>query len=183
MPAIVPRWSATWLPAAALDVAAEAGCPPEALIVDPDGALAEFFARGVPGELAAPLAALRAHVVDTLGGIATGAPALDRSLPELVRATARRVDWRLGRLADGFARKARRAWKRRHPEGAHLGELLRPYGKLQERTLAWLDIVARGGRAAEQAAEAAATAHVEAALAGGTLYHDAIAVPGSGEDA
>jgi len=96
-----------------------------------------------------------------------------------VRATARRVDWRLAKLAEGFARKARRAWKRGRPEGPHLASYVRPHGALQERTLAWLDVVARGGHDAEIAAQAAAEGHVRRALDGESLAHDAMALEGA----
>jgi len=179
--AIVPRWSATWLPASALELCAAAGIEPRELVRAPEAALAAYFGAGVPATLARPLAELRAHAEAVFARIAAESPALDRSLPELVRATARRVDWRLGRLAEGFSRKARRAWKRAHAEGPHLAEYVRPRGVLQERTLAWLDIVARGGHAAELTARAAAEAHVDAALSGGALAHDALAIePGGG---
>jgi uncharacterized protein YllA (UPF0747 family) len=177
--AIVPRWSATWLPAAALQACAEAGVAPAAFVQRPDEAMAAFHARGVPPGLARTLAELRAHNEAAFTQLAGDAPQLDASLPELVRATARRVDWRLGRLSEGFARKARRAWKRARPEGAHVAAYVRPRGALQERTLAWLDLVARGGMDAEAAARAAALAHVERALAGEPLAHDVMALEGA----
>jgi uncharacterized protein YllA (UPF0747 family) len=179
--AIFPRWSATWLPRAAIEVCAEADVAPRDLVRAPDTALAAFLASGVPRSLSKPLADLRAQAEAAFARLAKEAPALDKSLPELVHATARRIDWRLGRLAEGFGRKARRAWKRAHPEGAHLVSYVRPNGALQERTLAWLDIVARGGRAAEESAKAAAAAHVDLALSGKTLAHDILALEANGE--
>lgn len=174
---VVPRWSATWLPATALEVAKEAGVAPSALVEDPDGALAAFFARGVPAALTGTLSALRSDAEAAFARLAEAAPELDQSLPELVRATARRVDWRLARLGEGFARKARRAWKRGRPEGPHLAAFVRPRGALQERTLAWLDVLARGGLGATEAAREAAAQHVTAALsADGALHHDVMAL-------
>ena len=177
--AIVPRWSATWLPRAALDACAEAGIAPADFVLRPDEAMQDYFRAGVPEELARPLAALRAQTEKAFADLAAHAPALDRSLPELVRATARRVDWRLAKLAEGFARKARREWKRARPEGPHLSSYVRPHGVLQERTLSWLDVVARGGHDAELAAARAAADHVRRALDGGKLSHDAMALEGA----
>jgi uncharacterized protein YllA (UPF0747 family) len=173
---VVPRWSATWVPPAALAAADAAGVAIEELVRDPDVALAGFFADGVPPELQGELQALREKARAALDGLAARAESFDRSLPEFVRATAARVDWRLARLERGLVRKARRRWKREHPEHAHLASYLRPFGKLQERTLAWLDPVARGGTAFEAVARERAAAHVEALLAGRPLGHDVLAV-------
>ncbi|MGH7726826.1 MAG: bacillithiol biosynthesis protein BshC, partial [Candidatus Eiseniibacteriota bacterium] len=176
---VMPRWTATWLPRAAQDVCEESGVPPEALVSDPDRALAAFFAGGVPRDLAQALEALRQHVRGALEEIGKRAKDLDRSLPQQVAATGARVDFRLGRLGEGFARKARRSWKRAHPEGSHLSTYLKPGGRLQERTLAWLDVIARGGKASEEAARERALAHVEDALAGRSLHHDCVAIEDS----
>jgi uncharacterized protein YllA (UPF0747 family) len=176
---IVPRWSATWLPRAALETCHEAGVTPEAFTLRPDESLQEFFARGVPPSLDRALSDMRARTEKAFAELAQNSPELDRSLPELVRATARRVDWRLSKLAEGFAKKARRAWKKAHPEGAHLSTYVRPHGVLQERTLAWLDVIARGGHDAEQRAQAAAADHVRRALDGEPLAHDVMALEGA----
>ena len=173
---VVPRWTATWLPAPALAAAEAAGVAVEDLVRDPDRALAAFFAAGVPPDLARDLHALRAQSRAGLDGIAERSRGFDGSLPEFVRATAARVDWRLGRLEAGLVRKARRKWKREHPAHAHLASYLRPSGKLQERTLAWLDPVARGGAHFEAVARERAAAHVEALLAGQPLGHDVLAI-------
>ncbi len=175
MPAVVvPRWSATWLPAAAVDALGEAGVTAEDFARDPDAAMREFFARGVPASLSEPLARLRRDAEAAFAALAREAPTLDGSLPELVRATARRVDWRMGKLSEGFARKARRRWKRDRPEGPHLSAYVRPRGALQERTLAWLDVLARFGHAAEEIAATQADRHMAAALDGGALHHDVL---------
>jgi hypothetical protein len=56
---------------------------------------------------------------------------------------------------------------------------VRPHGALQERTLAWLDVIARGGRDAELKAQAAASDHVRRALDGEPLAHDVMALEGA----
>ncbi len=177
---VVPRFSATWLPAAAAAAAAAAGIPVEALVREPDAALAAFFAAGVPPELARSVAALRARTRAELEGLGAGARAFDASLPEFVHATAARIDWRLGRLENGLVKKARRRWKRENPAHAHFASYLRPHGKLQERTLAWLDPIARGGVAVEALGRERAAAHVDDLLAGRALAHEVLAL---GEDA
>jgi hypothetical protein len=110
-----------------------------------------------------------------LGGATTARPN-HASLPEFVRATLARVDWRLGRLEAGLVKKSRRRWKREHASHAHLASYLRPRGHLQERSLAWLDPIARGGVAVEAAARERAAAHVAALLAGRPLAHDVLAL-------
>ncbi|MEO6461498.1 MAG: bacillithiol biosynthesis BshC, partial [Candidatus Eisenbacteria bacterium] len=173
---VVPRWSATWVPPPALVAAEAAGVSVEALVQDPDGALAGFFAAGVPADLGRDLAALRARSRASLDGLAARAGSFDGSLPEFVRATAARIDWRLGRLEAGFVKKARRRWKREHAAHAHLASYLRPQGRLQERTIAWLDPIARGGAAVESIAGERADAHVADLLAGRPLAHDVLAI-------
>lgn len=174
--AVVPRWSATWLPHSAVAICEEAHIAAEDLIQAPDTALAAFLAAGVPRELTEDLLALRRHVKTALDRLGENARTLDRSLPELVAATRARIDWRLNRLGEGFAKKARRSWKRAHPEAEHLAEFLRPQNKLQERSLAWLDIIARGGRSAEETARERARAHVEEMQGGGAIHHDVLAL-------
>jgi hypothetical protein len=143
---------------------------------DPAAALAVFFGAGGPAELARQLAARRAPSRGALAGLGTMARAFDASLPEFVRATLARVDWRLGRLEAGLVKKSRRRWKREHASHAHLAAYLRPRGHLQERSLAWLDPIARGGVAVEAAARERAAAHVAALLAGRPLAHDVLAL-------
>ncbi len=171
MSVVFPRWSATWLPPAALETAAAADVTPEALVADPDGALRAFLAHGVPAELSDELAELRARTKSAITALGERAKSLDSSLPQFTAASAARVDWRLGRIADAFAKKARRRWKQAHPDAATLAEYLRPHGALQERTLAWLDPIARGGTALERRAEARADEHVAAVLQGETTHH------------
>jgi uncharacterized protein YllA (UPF0747 family) len=173
---VVPRWSATWLPAAALETAALADVTPEALVKDPDGALRPFLERGVPPELSAELHDLRARTKAAIAALGERAKALDASLPQFTAASAARVDWRLGRIAEAFAKKARRRWKTAHPDAATLAEYLRPHGALQERTIAWLDVIARGGTALERRAEALADEHVAAVLAGAATHHDLVPI-------
>jgi uncharacterized protein YllA (UPF0747 family) len=176
MSVVAPRWSATWLPPAALETCAAADVTPEALVQDPDGALRPFLAKGVPAELAEELAELRRRTKQALETLGEHAKTLDRSLPQFTAATASRVDWRLGRIARAFARKARRRWKDAHPDASTLAEYLRPYGALQERSIAWLDPIARGGLGVERRAEARADEHVAAVLAGEPLHHDLVPI-------
>ncbi len=180
MSIVVPRFSATWLPAPAAAAAAAAGVPVEALVRDPDGALAAFFAAGVPAELSRTVGALRTHARAELARAGDESRALDASLPEFVRATAARLDWRLARLEAGFVKKARRRWKREHPSHPHFASYLKPHQRLQERTLAWLDPIARGGQGVEALARERAAAHVDDLLAGRPLGHEVLAI---GEDA
>jgi uncharacterized protein YllA (UPF0747 family) len=177
---VVPRFSATWLPAVAAAAAATAGVAVEALVLDPEASLAAFFAAGVPVELTRGVTALREHTRAELERLGAGARGLDASLPEYVRATASRIDWRLGRLESAWVKKARRRWKREHPAHPHFASYLRPHGRLQERTLAWLDPIARGGRGIETLGRERAAAHVDDLLAGRPLAHEVLAL---GEDA
>src|SRR5439155_1396510 len=134
-----------------------------------------------PEALRDDLESLREDAFRRLESLAERARGFDASLPELVGAIRARVDFQLRRLGRGFARKARRAWRREHPAGAHLRYFLRPGGRLQERSLSWLDVLARGGAPAEHAARELAAAHAEDALAGRALAHDLVPLGGAGE--
>jgi bacillithiol biosynthesis cysteine-adding enzyme BshC len=180
MSVVVPRWSATWLTPAALETCALADVTPEALVQDPDGALRAFLAQGVPAELVQSLAELRAKTLQAIRVLGERATSLDASLPQFTAASAARIDWRLSKIGEAFAKKARRRWKDAHPDATTLAEYLRPYGALQERSIAWLDPIARGGVPLERRAEARAEEHVAAVLAGQTLHHDLVPI---GEDA
>ena len=177
MSGVFPRLSATWLPAAATRLAGDRGIPPWDLVRDTDRALHEFFSRLVPEVVRRDLGDSRSRVNLDLRRLAESARELDASLPQLVESVRVKVDFQFGRLLEGLVAKARARFDRAHPEVARLRHALLPHGRLQERRLAWLDLVARGGAAALPLALAAAEEHLDRALAGEPC-HFLLATPG-----
>ena len=160
-----PRFSATWLPAAALELVDAAGGEPWSVVSAADAAIAAVAARRVPAELAAALARARGAALEALARFAEGARGFDAGLPQLVESAQGKVDYQFARLHEGLLAKARARLDREHPAWRRLRYVLLPGDKLQERRLASLEPVARRGAgvvaelcelAGEHAARAAA---------------------------
>jgi hypothetical protein len=66
--------------------------------------------------------------------------------------------------------------ERAHPQAGRLRHALLPAGRPQERRLAWLDLVARGGIEVLARGRELAEDHIERALAGQTS-HALVALP------
>jgi uncharacterized protein YllA (UPF0747 family) len=161
MSLVFPRLSATWMPPAATGLVRERGVDPWGLVRDTDRALRELFARLLPESLRVQLERAREGANEGLRGLAEPSRSLDASLPQLVESVRAKVDFQYGRLLEGFVSKLRARFDREHPAVGRLRHALLPNGRPQERRLAWLDCVARGGPEILDRGLEAATAHVD----------------------
>ena len=141
----VPRFSATWLPPAALALLEESGADPWTMVSSSDAVVRAHAESQVPAE---PRAALeRAHqaALTGLGAFSDAARTLDPSLPQMVASARGKIDFQFQRLHEGLAGKVRHQLERRHPEWLRLRYVLSPGDKLQERRLASLQVAVQHG--------------------------------------
>jgi uncharacterized protein YllA (UPF0747 family) len=141
----VPRFGATWLPPAALELLEAAGGEPWDVVVRTDQVLARLAESRVPAALRRALAEARETSTRSLGALGEAARGFDASLPQLVESARGKVDFQLGRIVEGVTAKARARLDREHPLWRRLRYLLHPGDKLQERRLVSLEPVARLG--------------------------------------
>jgi uncharacterized protein YllA (UPF0747 family) len=142
----VARFSATWLPPAAVALAEAAGGDAWDVVAHTDAVLTRLAETHVPGELQRALAAARTATDQSMARLAEVARGFDASLPQMVESARGKVDFQVSRLAEGVLGKARGRLDREQPLWRRLRYVLQPGDKLQERRLASLDVVARRGR-------------------------------------
>jgi uncharacterized protein YllA (UPF0747 family) len=141
----VPRFGATWLPAPAIELIEATGADPWLVVASTDQVLRQHAETRVPTPLTRALQDLRADLESKLGDFAGEARALDPSFPQMVESARAKIDFQIGRLAEGLTGKARHRLEREHPTWLKLRYYLLPGDKLQERRLASLEPVARRG--------------------------------------
>ena len=141
----VPRFSATWLPPAAIALLEASSADPWLLVATTDAVLRRHAETRVPSGLRDELDRMRAELAGRLESFAREASALDSSLPQIVESARGKMDYQLARLLEGLAGKARHRMEREHPEWLRLRYYLSPGDRLQERRLASLEPVAYRG--------------------------------------
>ena len=166
----VPRLTATWLPAGAVELTDAARVTPWDVVVGADGVLKDLAERSVPADAREDLDRARADSAAHLDRVARSARQIDPSLDQMVDSARGKIDYQFARLNEGVVGKVRHRLERQHPAWARLRYVLMPGEKLQERRLASFQIVAERGIAVS--AELADLAAEQAErLAGGTHEH------------
>jgi len=166
----VPRFGATWLPPAAVELLTATAADPWTLVASTDQVLRQHAESRVPVALRRDLDHLRADLTARLESFANASTALDPSLPQMVESARGKIDFQLARLLEGLAGKARHRMEREHPEWLRLRYYLFPGDRLQERRLAALEPVAYRGPSMVQDLCDLAEAHA-AEFEGGHHYH------------
>jgi uncharacterized protein YllA (UPF0747 family) len=167
---VVPRFGATWLPPAALELLQASGADAWDLVAGADTVLRQVAERRIPDDARAALDAAHRTALESLERFTAAAKQVDPSLPQMVESARAKVDYQFQRLAEGLAGKVRHQLDRRHPEWLRLRYYLMPGEKLQERRLCSLEPVAYRGAAV--AGELTLLAREQAdALERGTLEH------------
>jgi bacillithiol biosynthesis cysteine-adding enzyme BshC len=164
------RFSATWLPPAAVALAEAAGGDAWEVVAHTDAVLARLAEAHVPGELQRALASTRAAADQSLARLAEVARGFDASLPQMVESARGKIDFQVTRLAEGVLGKARSRLDREQPLWRRIRYVLQPGDRLQERRLASLEVVARRGRDVVRGVCDLATEHARA-TAGGVHEH------------
>jgi len=164
------RFSATWLPPAAVALAEAAGGDAWEVVAHTDAVLARLAEARVPGELHRALAAARTAADQSMARLAEVARGFDASLPQMVESARGKIDFQVSRLAEGVLGKARGRLDRDQPLWRRLRYVLQPGDKLQERRLASLEAVACRGHDVVRGLCDLATEHARA-TAGGVHEH------------
>jgi bacillithiol biosynthesis cysteine-adding enzyme BshC len=175
------RFSATWLPPAAVGLLEELGRAEGAssasawnvaweTVAHTDAVLARVAETYVPGELQRALATARAAADQSMARLAEVSREFDGSLPQMVESARGKIDFQVSRLAEGVLGKARGRLDREHPLWRRLRYVLQPGDKLQERRIASLEVVARRGRDVVRGLCDLATEHARA-TGGGVHEH------------
>ncbi len=141
----VPRLTATWLPPAATEMMEATGASAWDVVTATDRVLKEHAERTVPAELRDELESARGDVFAALERFAQSSTRVDTSLPQVVDSARGKIDFQFARLLETLTGKVRHRLERQHPEWARLRYYVLPGDKLQERRLASLEPVARGG--------------------------------------
>ncbi|MEO5619132.1 MAG: bacillithiol biosynthesis cysteine-adding enzyme BshC [Candidatus Eisenbacteria bacterium] len=166
----LPRFAATWLPPAAVQLLEASGADPWMLVAGADAVVRAHAESRIPAEPRRALQAAEAAAFDGLASFADAARTLDPSLPQMVESARGKMEFQFQRLLEGLSGKVRQQLERQHPEWSRLRYYLLPGDRLQERRLASLEVVAyRGAAATDELAELAAEhAHL---LADGVHEH------------
>jgi uncharacterized protein YllA (UPF0747 family) len=166
----VPRFSATWLPPAAVTLLEASAADAWELITAADLVLKRMAEHEIPAEVRVELEDARAQATRSLDRFAEAARRVDASLPQMVESARSKVDYQFARLMEGVAGKARHRLERLHPEWARVRYVLFPGDRLQERRLASLEpLVYRGLGLGAELAEL--TAEDAERIAGGVHEH------------
>ncbi|MEK7824390.1 MAG: bacillithiol biosynthesis BshC [Candidatus Eisenbacteria bacterium] len=141
----VPRFSATWLPPAAVSLIEASGAEPWEVVAATDAVLKHHAEQQIPADLREQLAGAREELAGRLERFAAGSTRVDPSLPQMVESARGKVDYQFARLLEGLTGKVRHRLEREHPEWLRLRYYLSPGDRLQERRIASLDPVAWRG--------------------------------------
>lgn len=161
-----PRFGATWMPPAAIELLEASGAEPWSVVCTTDHVLHALAERRLPDALARDLAASRTMANEALDRLAAASRDFDASLPQLIESARGKVDFQYSRIEEGVISKARGRLDREHPLWRRLRYVLLPGDKLQERRLASLEPVARRGGAVVADLTELAAEHAEQLAAG-----------------
>jgi uncharacterized protein YllA (UPF0747 family) len=158
----VPRFSATWLPPAAVSLIDESGAGAWEVVAATDAVLKHHAEQRVPAGLREQLDGAREELSGRLARYAAASTTVDSSLPQMVESARGKVDYQFARLLEGLTGKVRHRLEREHPEWLRLRYYLSPGDRLQERRISSLEPVAwRGPEVADELCDLAEE-HVEA---------------------
>jgi bacillithiol biosynthesis cysteine-adding enzyme BshC len=167
----VPRFGATWLPPAAIELLEAAGADPWSLVTGADAVVRAVADARVPRVPRETLERAHRAAIDGLEAFAKVSKSVDASLPQMVDSARGKVDYQFQRLVEGLSGKVRHQLERKHPEWLRLRYYLLPGDRLQERRLASLQMVAyRGAGVVDDLVELAAE-HARALAEGEHLHY------------
>ncbi|MGD8394780.1 MAG: bacillithiol biosynthesis cysteine-adding enzyme BshC [Candidatus Eiseniibacteriota bacterium] len=170
-PAVVPRLTATWIPAELEAVAAGAGVDAGELVAAPGQAIAAIAATLLGSDPVGTVGRLRGRVEQEFATTRNELLELGRGIDELTDAVAGRIGFQLERLAQAVGQRQRARLRRRRPAIENLIGTVAPRQGLQERRLSWLGLLAWVGPELGETVEAMAAGHVEALLGDGPVPH------------
>lgn len=134
-PVVVDRLSATLIPPELSEVAEALNLLPRDLLGAPQDGVARYFARQVPGGLAAALAATRARLSQAVDELREPARSYDASLGQMIDSALEKILFQQERLEEGVLKKAKQRKELQKPRFRHLADFVLPRAKPQERIL------------------------------------------------
>ncbi len=170
-PALFPRLSQSLWPREAAQMVRELQVEPAELLKDYDRLLRAHFAAMVPAEVRSQVEAFGQDLRDRSDALARATHELDPSLSQLIESARSKMDFQLGRLAEGIASKVKSRQDRQNPRLGRLKGFLLPGEKLQERTLSVAALFAGWGPEAGGRVLALARLHVQDTLAGKAAHY------------
>jgi uncharacterized protein YllA (UPF0747 family) len=156
VPPVVPRLTATLVPARATPVAAATVGGLPALVRDPSATMAAYYRRRLPLPARRALEELESGQKAGFARAREALGALGRGLDQLVDSVAGRSDFQLGRLWEAAIKRNKSRMAAAEPWLRHLPAFLRPAAGLQERRLATVGALALAGDLVETLGRAAA---------------------------
>lgn len=164
------RMSATWLPPDIKHlVKSEADW--EAIVIDPSGFKKRLYRRSLPPQLADSLATFDNDIVQTLEKFTDKiGDAVPEKSAAKIRSRVGEVRGRIGAVTDAVYDAGKTLTQKNWPFVNDLEEILKPKGKLQERTLSVLMPFSWGGANVTELLLAMAAAHVGDAIDGDAAH-------------
>lgn len=144
-PVLVPRFEATLVPSAVVELAARRGAPLEDFVFDFDGAMKATAARAIPPDVAAATDALAEATSGGMTRLRDAARAFDPKLGESLAESERRLAETVQRARERIIDAAREAERRRDPALRHAKDYLAPFRLPQERALSAIVLPLSGG--------------------------------------
>lgn len=166
----VPRFAATWLPAAARELLEASGVDPAELITATDAVIKAHAESRVPDPVRSALDHAQSRSLEAVDQLAARVSEVDASLPQMVGSARGKIDYQFQRLREGVVGKVRHQLERQHPEWLRLRYYLMPGDRPQERRIASMEPLAHRGPEAARTMCVLAEAHA-AALEEGRLEH------------
>jgi len=175
---IFPRLSLTIVPHA---LAALGGGGPsnfKDLVVSFEKVARSHFEKHVPPEVAGELQVLESEIRSAVERMARLAASSGKSTEEIAASAARKIDFELGRIREGFVGGYRKKVLSENPMLRKAGEFLLPTGALQERTLCSLAPLIYGGESLVKALQELARTYVLDCFEGHVRHYVAsVAIP------
>lgn len=170
-PALFPRLSMSLWPREAASLVLDRGVEPAELLTDYDRLLRAHFAEMVPLEVRSQLEGFGLDLRQRSEVLAAATRPVDPSLRQLIESSRSKMDFQLGRLAEGIASKVKSRHDRQNPRLGRLKGFLLPGEKLQERTLSVAAAFAGWGPGGAGRILGLARRHVEDTLAGKAAHY------------
>lgn len=175
---IFPRLSLTIVPHVLASLGGGGPSNFKDLVVSFEKVARSHFEKHVPPEVAGELQALESEIRSAVERMARLAASSGKSTEEIAGSAARKIDFELGRMREGFVGGYRKKVLTENPMLRKAGEFLLPTGALQERTLCSLAPLIYGGESLVKALQELARTYVLDCLEGHVRHYVAsVAIP------
>ena len=161
---VFPRVSLTIVPRRLTSLVGEDPGRFEELVVSFDKVARDYFEKQVPPEVMRELEISQNDMRSVAERVTRLAAVSGKNTEEVAASAARKIDFELGRIREGFVAAHRKRILSENPFLRRAGEFLLPSGAPQERSLCSLSPLIYGGQSLIQALGALARSHVRESL-------------------